>query len=156
MNFKFTIELVQTGTKASLYTVRLEGEKQSEFDKFLSDSDITTHAEFPALLERIDNIINKHGCQDTFFKLKESRLTDAVVALWRDNIRLYCCRYGNIILILGSGGLKYTRTYQQDPKLLKSIQIMSNVSEKIDEQINNKSIKIIENKFWGNLDFTNE
>jgi len=156
VNLKFTIELVQSGNKASLYTIRLAGEKQTEFDKFLSDAEITAHPEFPALLQRIDNIINKHGCQDIFFKLKESALKDTVAALWRDNIRLYCCRYGNIILILGSGGLKHTRTYQQEPKLFKSIQIMAEVSKKMDERIKDKSIRIISDKFWGDLDFTGE
>ena len=155
---KFRIELYQTGRKANLYTVRIKGEKESEYDKFLSDPRIASHSEFNVFNTHIDDIINKYGCQDRFFKLKESKLTDAVVALpWRD-IRLYCCRYSSIILILGSGGIKTTSTYQKDPQLKHSVEIMAEVSSRVDQRIKEKRITINEdkNKFEGDLDFEDE
>ena len=156
MNLKFRIELYQTGKKASLYTVKIEGEKESEFDNFLSDPEIISNPEFRALLVHIDEITNKYGCQERFFKLKESKLSDAVSALWRGQIRLYCCRYSNIILILGSGGIKSTATYQEDPKLNRSVEIMAEVSNRMDQRIRGKSIIIKGNKFEGNLYFGEE
>ena len=156
MNSKFKIELYQSGKKASLYTVRLAGESETEFDKFLSDPEITSNPEFDAFLSRINDILNKYGCQKRFFKLKESKLTDAVAALWRGKIRLYCCRYSDIIIIVGSGGIKQTRSYQDDPKLNHIVKLMAEVSMKMDEKIHNKEIKYKENKFVGNLDFTED
>lgn len=156
MNLKFNLKLNQTGKKASLYTINIRGEDQTEFDKFLSNSEITSNPDFQELIVRIDEIINKYGCQERFFKLKESKLTDAVVALWRGQIRLYCCRYSNIIIIAGSGGLKETQKYQEDPKLDKCVKIMAEVSNKIDDRIKDRSIIIKGNKLIGNLDFTEE
>ena len=156
MNLQFKIEFYQPGKKATIYTIRLKGEEQTEFDKFLSDPSVTSDPEFHALLIRINDIADKYGCQDRFFKLKESKSTDAVAALWRGSIRLYCCRYSNIIIILGSGGTKKTKTYQENPKLQKNVEIMAEVSRKMDKRINDRSILLIENKFVGNLNFIEE
>lgn len=153
MNSRYKIELYQTGKKASLYTIRLSGESETEFDKFLADSEITSDPEFEAFLSYIHDILNKYGCQKRFFKLKESKNEDAVAALWRGKIRLYCCRYSDIIIIVGSGGIKQTRRYQDDPKLNQVVKLMAEVSMRMDERIHNKDIKYIENKFIGNLDF---
>ena len=47
-------------------------------------------------------------------------MRDNVAALAIDSrqLRLYCLRISDQILILGNGGVKTTRTYEQDPKLL--------------------------------------
>lgn len=153
MNISFKIEFYQSGKKASLYTIKLNGETESEFDKFLSDSNLKNNKEFESFLIQINEILEKYGCQDRFFKLNESKLTDAVVALWRGKIRLYCCRYPNIILIAGSGGIKNTRTYQEDKKLNHCVQLMAEVSKRIDDRIKDREILIVDNKFVGNLIF---
>ncbi len=69
---------------------RIDGDEYTEFDKFLIDDDVSDHLEFKPLLARIGNIAHEVGAQDQFFKLGEGALTDAVAALWRDNLRLYC------------------------------------------------------------------
>ena len=122
-------------------------------EKFLQDTKIAASPDFQSILGRIDDIANKLGCQDYLFKEKESRFSDAVVALNRGNLRLYCCRYGNIILILDSGGIKDTRTYQESPKLNQSINMMAYISNRIDQRIKDKDIKIIPNQFKGDLNF---
>lgn len=102
---------------------------------------------------RIDDIANRFGCQDYLFKEKESGFTDPVVALSRENLRLYCCRYGNIILILGSGGVKYTRTYQENPGLHQKVKIMAYVAKRIDQRINDKEIEIKKQPIYWRLKF---
>lgn len=111
MNLSFKIELLKVGRKSTLYSIRMKGEEETEFDKFLKDSEVKSSPHFQPLLVRIEDITNRFGCQDYLFKEQESGFTDPVVALSRGNLRLYCCRYGNIVLILGSGGVKDTRTY---------------------------------------------
>lgn len=153
MNFSFKIELLKIGLKSTLYTIRLEGEKENEFENFLLDPEINSSPHFQPLLVRIDEIADKLGCQDYLFKLKESKFSDPVVALSREDLRLYCCRYGNIILILGSGGIKHTRTYQENPKLDRIIERMVHVAECIDQKIRSKEIEIKNDQFIGDLNF---
>ena len=49
----------------------------------------------------------------------EGRMRDNVAALSLDShkLRLYCLRMSDKILILGNGGAKKTRTYQEDDEL---------------------------------------
>jgi hypothetical protein len=156
MNFPFKIELLKVGQKSTLYSIRLKGEKESEFDKFLQNSEVKCSPHFQSLLVRIEDIANRFGCQNYLFKEKESGFTDPVVALSRGNLRLYCCRYGNIILILGSGGVKDTRTYQENPELHQKVKIMAYVAKRIDQRITDKEIEIKNNQFIGDLNFEKE
>ncbi len=153
MNFPFKITLYRTGLKSTLYTIQFENEKETEFDKFLKDKKLKSSSHFQKLLVRIDDIAERLGCQDQFFKLEESSYFDNVVALSRGDLRLYCIRFGNVILILGSGGIKKTRTTQEDPKLDKIVNQMGYVAKRIDQKIRDKEIKIKDNKFVGDLNF---
>ena len=155
MNYSFKLVLLERGSKASLYSVIVEGETETEFDKFLADPEVSTHSKFGELLAQIDEIINRYGCQERFFK-DESSYLDAVVALWKGDLRLYCCRYGNLILITGSGGIKSTRTYQEDAKLDESVALMAAVSRLIDERIRTRELFISGNTMKGNLCFSVE
>lgn len=49
----------------------------------------------------------------------EGKMNDDVCALSLDShkLRLYCLRISDQILILGNGGIKETRTYQEDETL---------------------------------------
>jgi hypothetical protein len=156
VNSAFKLKLYEQGAKASFYTVHIEGEPQSEFDKFLDNPENNANSAFPEFLARMDEILQKYGCQDRFFKERESKFTDNVVALWRDDLRLYCCKYGNIILILGLGGVKKTRTYQQNDKLNQAVMVMATVARRMDEKIREKEIRIQGNLFIGDLEFPSE
>jgi hypothetical protein len=100
---------------------------------------------------------SRWGFQEQFFKIGESSFWDNVVTL-KDtgDLRLYCCRYGNIILIVGSGGIKNTRTYQEDDELAEAVRFMNQVSKLVDERIKNSEIKYCGNKFCGDLNFDEE
>jgi len=156
VNLSFKIELLKVGRKSTLYSIRMKGEEETEFDKFLQNSEVKSSAHFQSLLIRIEDIANRFGCQDYLFKEQESGFTDPVVALSRGNLRLYCCRYGNIILILGSGGVKDTRTYQENPELHQAVKIMADVAKQIDHRITDKEIEIKNNQLIGDLNFENE
>lgn len=46
MNFPFKIELLKIGQKSTLYSIRLKGEKETEFDKFLKDLEVKSSPHF--------------------------------------------------------------------------------------------------------------
>lgn len=157
MNFSFNIELVELGEKCHIYTVRIDDDEYTEFENFLIDDYIYDHLEFQSLMARIKYIAHEVGAQDQFFKLGEGALNDAIAALWRDNLRLYCCRYGNILILLGGGGIKKTRTYQEDEHLNHCVEVLQYVSNRIDQRINDGEITYDNKyKFQGNLKFERE
>ena len=66
------------------------------------------------ILLALSKIIDK-GALERFFR-NEGKINDNVKALAIDSrkLRLYCLRISDQILILGNGGIKNTRTYQED------------------------------------------
>ena len=94
----------------------------------------------------VENRAGGIGFTDTFFKLNEGKPGDGICAItdWKGKLRLYCIRFGNILLVLGGGGPKTTRTYQEDPKLLSENLLLRNVSDVMAEAIREKDLKIEE------------
>lgn len=153
MNFRFKIELYKSGRICNLYTIQIQNEPENEFEKFLNDPEIKSSEDFLPLLAHIENISNELGAREHYFKKKESKYLDNVEALPRGEIRLYCMRFGNAILILGSGGIKRTRTTQEDHKLSRSIDVLAYADKKIYERILSKEIQAIGNVLIGDLNF---
>ena len=62
--------------------------------------------------------IAEEGALERFFR-PEGKMRDSVVALpvLRSKLRLYCLRLSDKILILGNGGIKNSRTYEEDDSL---------------------------------------
>ena len=62
--------------------------------------------------------IAEEGALERFFR-PEGKMRDSVVALpvLRSKLRLYCLRLSDRILVLGNGGVKNSRTYQEDDSL---------------------------------------
>ena len=93
--------------------------RESEFEKFLNEfkDNATYNKDFNVILLALSKIIDK-GALERFFR-NEGRMNDNVKALAIDSrkLRLYCLRISDQILILGNGGVKATRTYQEDSKL---------------------------------------
>ena len=93
--------------------------RESEFEKFLNEfkDNATYNRDFNVILLALSKIIDK-GALERFFR-NEGRMNDNVKALAIDSrkLRLYCLRISDQILILGNGGVKTTRTYQEDSKL---------------------------------------
>ena len=72
-------------------------------------------------LLRIVQILDKiadEGALERFFR-PEGKMRDSVVALpvLRSKLRLYCLRLSDRILVLGNGGVKNSRTYEEDDSL---------------------------------------
>lgn len=70
---------------------------------------------------KIVALINKiadMGALERYFR-PEGKLKDRVCALpiMQSKLRLYCLRLSDKILVLGNGGVKKTRTYNEDDTL---------------------------------------
>ena len=75
-------------------------------------------------------------------------MNDRVCALpvIRSKLRLYCLRLSDSILILGNGGVKKTRTYDEDDELRGFVVTLQNFDKHIKEGVKDGTIAISENE----------
>jgi hypothetical protein len=143
------IELVQfSGRKAHFYTVAVNDDEKSLFQHFVEDNRALHKEEIDELLMRIKAMGETTGAREHFFKLNEGKPDDSVVALYdlpAKHLRLYCLRLGSCTVILGNGGPKNTRTYNEDKNLNNKVKLLQKISKLIDENIRSKDVQIDEN-----------
>ena len=69
----------------------------------------------------------------------------AALAIDSRQLRLYCLRISDQILILGNGGVKSTRTYEEDPKLLGYVIDLQAFDKALTEAQKKGSVRIEKN-----------
>ena len=78
-------------------------------------------------------------------------MNDNVVALSLDSkkLRLYCLRMSDQILIVGNGGVKETRTYDEDEELSGYVMDLQKFDELLKQAQEEGSISIEQNMITG-------
>ena len=116
---KTTVELLKESEKASLYSISFEMDGTTEFEKFVAEFEInaTYNRDYQRIIAALQAIL-RIGALERFFR-QEGNMNDSVQALPVESgkLRLYCLRLSDQIVIIGNGGVKSTRTYEEDPKL---------------------------------------
>lgn len=114
-----SLKTIEQNDNVGMFSICFDGSEESEFEKLLIEfkDNATYNKDFNVILMALSKIIDK-GALERFFR-NEGRMNDNVKALAIDSrrLRLYCLRISDQILILGNGGIKNTRTYQEDEKL---------------------------------------
>lgn len=113
-----------TGSEATIYSIIINNDKETLFEKFVKENLILFKDEIINIFNRLETIGNNTGAREIFFKTKEGYPGDGVEALYDipdKKLRLYCIRYGLQIIILGGGGEKpeNIKALQEDEKLKK-------------------------------------
>jgi hypothetical protein len=140
------VELIEfSGPKTTIYSLYLEDENQTLFDKFLADNIEKHRQEILSILDKLNKMSQKFGAERMFFKENEGKLGDLVCALYDSpdsNLRLYCIRLGKTIIILGGGGYKskLIRALQEDPTLTKENLLMRKFSEILGRKMKDRDI----------------
>ena len=102
-----------------LFSITFEGDNLTEFRKFIEKfkDDAVRSKELNVILTEIGRI-QQNGALERYFRY-EGKMRDHVMALpvLRSGLRLYCLRMSDSVLIVGNGGVKDTRTYEQDLEL---------------------------------------
>ncbi|MBQ6069581.1 MAG: hypothetical protein IJK84_08770 [Bacteroidales bacterium] len=138
------IEEVQKTDIAGLFTICFEGDDATEFQKFIEKfkEDATRKEELSVILTAINRMLNASGFLERYFR-PEGKMGDHVVALpvERTKMRLYCLRMSDSVLIVGNGGIKRTKTYEEDESLNGYVITL----QKLDKLLNHaiKSGKVI-------------
>lgn len=117
---KATIQSVRQTETAGLFTICFEGESYTEFQKFIikSNENATLQPDLQKILNAIQHMMDAVGFLDKYFR-PEGKMRDRVSALpiQSSKLRLYCLRLSDSVLIVGNGGQKDTKTYQENPEL---------------------------------------
>ncbi|MBQ2176662.1 MAG: hypothetical protein II453_17010 [Alphaproteobacteria bacterium] len=115
--------------------------------KFKDNS--TLNQDFQRIIVALEKIIDR-GALERFFRI-EGKMNDRLSALSLDSrsLRLYCLRISDQILILGNGGVKTTRIYEEDETLSGYVMDLQQFDELLKQAQKNGSITIEKNMIVG-------
>ena len=154
MKPKIKIEPFEEYEKVNFYTLGFKDE-ETETDKFLDkfpegckyDHDIDI------IIKWIEEI-GKRGAHERYFRL-EGKIRDNIwaVPIEKSSLRLYVIRLTEQIVILGNGGVKTTKTYNEDPILNGYVELLQEVDGYIKTRIKTGHLSINQKQLLGNLTF---
>ena len=155
---KTTVELLTESEKASLYSISFEMDGTTEFEKFVAEFEMnaTYNRDYQRIIAALQAIL-RIGALERFFR-PEGDMNDSVQALPIESgkLRLYCLRLSDQIVILGNGGVKNTRTYEEDPMLYGYVLDLQKFEKILNDNIAKGYVSIEEKELSGIEDITFE
>lgn len=163
MKYKIRKNHKLSGNITGVYHVYINDDHESLFDRFLNENISSYKNELKDIVQRLNTIANETGAREQFFKTKEGKPGDHIEALYdkpKSNLRLFCIRFGQQLLILGGGGVKpkSMRTWQESEKLTTENLMLQELSDKIGEALKEGTIKFSDDykAFEGTLTFKDD
>lgn len=152
MNFEIVDLEEFSGNMARIYSIMLDGDDLTLLDHFFEDNQ-QYEDELKVIASKLVSMGNATGCRIQYFKEHEGAPGDGVVALWYKRMRLYCLRFDNTCIFIGSGGFKPPNisAYQEDQILNSKAQQMKAIAACINKAIIERDL-IIRND--GTLEFS--
>ena len=148
---KARIEYVASSDKATLYTIWFEGKTMSEFAEFYEKFSVISDLkeDLNTILLALNKII-ENGVYERYFR-PEGKMSDGVCALPIDTgrLRLYCNRLSQQILIAGNGGVKDTKTYNENIELSNYVLVLQRLDKSIKAALKKGDIIIEETELKG-------
>ena len=155
---KYSIELIEEHNAVNFYSIHLNEEELSELERFFEkypegceyDEDVDT---IIAWLDRI----GESGALERYFRY-EGRFGDGVSAIpiETSNLRLYCIRLSDKILIFGNGGVKDSATWQDSETLSDYVEMLVDTSRFISSRLSYGTLYIVDKNIIGKLNFTRD
>lgn len=132
-----------SGKKAKIYSVMFAGDDLTLLDHFFEDNR-EFELELREITAKLITMRNTTGCKAQFFRENEGAPGDGVVALRVQQMRLYCLRYDNSCIFVGSGGIKPPgiRAYQEDSVLNAKAMQMREIASCINRAIISRDLRI--------------
>lgn len=138
--------LLNEGDKCTLYSIQFTSQDHSEYERFYAKfiEDAKLNRDLLRIVQIVDKIAEE-GALERLFR-PEGKMKDSIVALpaLSSKLRLYCLRLSDGILILGNGGVKNSRTYQEDDSLRGYVLTLQKFEEILKEGQRGGSITITE------------
>lgn len=149
-----------SGDKASVYSIVSEESKVPFLDRFIEEYKDEYAQDLMSIIGRLKSIGNTVGALEIYFKPDEGLEWDDLVCALYDipdkHLRLYCIRLNTNIIVVGNGGPKNVRAWQEDAKLRKEVHEMMHYSKIIRTKLKDGSLRIAGKglKFEGDLMLT--
>ncbi len=127
-----------------IFSIIFDGSNLNEFDSFVEK--FKNDADLQSDLNVVFSVIGKilqNGALERYFRY-EGKPADNVVAIptFKTRLRLYCLRMSDSILIIGNGGKKDSRTYQESAELNGYVISLQKLDKLIKQGIKDGSIVI--------------
>ena len=151
MKKKASLERIAESSKTTLYSISFEMDGTTEFEKFVAEFEMNAsyNKDYQRIIAALQAIL-KIGALERFFR-PEGKMNDNVTARPIDGgkLRLYCLRISEQIVILGNGGIKNTRSYNQDPKLFGYVLDLQRFETILKENLEKGYVSIEEKELVG-------
>ena len=146
-----TLKILEQTDNVSLYSICFDGNAVSEYEAFVQKfkDDATLNNDYKNIILALEKIVAV-GAFERFFR-PEGKMKDRVAALSIDSrkLRLYCLRISDQILIIGNGGKKETRTYEESSELSGYVMDLQEFDKMLAEAQKDGSITIEKNIITG-------
>jgi hypothetical protein len=146
-----TLKTLEQSDNVSLYSICFDGNAISEYESFVQKfkDDAKLNTDYKNIILALEKIIAV-GAFERFFR-PEGKMNDRVAALSIDSkkLRLYCLRISDQILIVGNGGEKSTRTYEESSELSGYVMDLQEFDKLLAEAQKDGSITIEKNVITG-------
>ena len=144
--------MVNSGAGCTMYTIQFLSDEMSEFEKFISKfkENSELNPDFQAIMQFVEQILS-NGALERYFR-REGKISDSVVALpvLKSKLRLYCLRLTDKILVLGNGGVKNSRTYQEDKTLQGYVIDLQKFESLLKQEVRRGNVKVTEKEIQTN------
>lgn len=146
-----TLKTLEQTDNVSLYSICFDGNAVSEYEAFVKKfkDDAKLNTDYKNIILALEKIVAV-GAFERFFR-PEGKMNDRVAALSIDSkkLRLYCLRISDQILIVGNGGEKNTRTYEESAELSGYVMDLQEFDRLLAEAQKEGSITIEKNVITG-------
>jgi hypothetical protein len=152
-----SLEILSEYKEVTFYTLKYTDEEFSETEKFLMNfMDDDNFTEDIGIITKMIEKIGNSGAEQRHFrnagKVKDS-VGELPEHLYSSKLRLYAIHTSKDIVILGNGGHKTTRTYNEDPHLDKCVSILQTIDNELKKCLRNKTTLINNRKLVGITNF---
>lgn len=154
---EIVIEIFEEHSKVNFYSLRYVSEELSETDIFfenvLVQEDLIEDVE---IISKMIDKIGEHGAELRHFRNAGNK-SDKVGALPEylksSKLRLYAIRVNSEIVILGNGGIKNTKTYNEDPFLNECVELLKKIDYLLGIKLTKNKVFIFRKELMGDLKF---
>lgn len=145
------LKILEQTDNVSLYSICFNGNAISEHESFIQrfKDDATLNTDYKNIILALEKIVAV-GALERFFR-PEGKMNDHVAALSIDSrkLRLYCLRISDQILIVGNGGRKVTRIYEESTELSGYVMDLQVFDKLLTEAQRDGSVTIEKNVITG-------